>query len=119
MPASWQVISLKPSLRKLPVLNSPDLGCTVVIAARGQERLAAVSKELSIGNRKVDYVACNIRQEDEVTGCPISAPLHAHGDSSFLTPCQVKKLMAETLKRHGSIDFLVNNAGLVNTPVAC
>eukprot|EP00048_Salpingoeca_helianthica_P020150 m.5081 g.5081 ORF g.5081 m.5081 type:complete len:279 (-) comp4445_c0_seq1:116-952(-) len=67
-----------------------DLGATVVLAARGEERLKKTAEELTKEKttRKVDYIACNIRSEEDV-----------------------KRLMSETVKRHGAINMLVNNGG--------
>ncbi|KAJ8255309.1 hypothetical protein GJAV_G00203410 [Gymnothorax javanicus] len=68
-------------------------GCSVVISSRKLERLEAAAKELSeqiphSSPAKVVPIQCNIRNEDEV-----------------------KNMVAETLKLHGKIDFLVNNGG--------
>ncbi|XP_072296457.1 peroxisomal trans-2-enoyl-CoA reductase [Eucyclogobius newberryi] len=70
-----------------------ELGCNVVISSRKAEKLKAAVEELktkisSSNPAVITSVPCNIRNEDEV-----------------------KTLVSEVLKRHGRIDFLVNNGG--------
>ncbi|KAG4070070.1 hypothetical protein HA402_013730 [Bradysia odoriphaga] len=63
------------------------LGCKVVIASRNQEKLEKCVKEFKpVG--EISSIACNIRKEDEV-----------------------RNLVSETIKRHGKLNFLVNNGG--------
>jgi NAD(P)-dependent dehydrogenase (short-subunit alcohol dehydrogenase family) len=44
-----------------------DLGATVVLAARGEEKLKKAVEDLkqAKADRKLDYIKCNIRSEDE------------------------------------------------------
>jgi citronellol/citronellal dehydrogenase len=65
-----------------------SLGARVVLASRSEEKLQAVAAEIRDDGGSADTIPCNIRDEE-----------------------QVKSLMATTLKRHGKIDFLVNNGG--------
>ncbi|XP_037042371.1 peroxisomal trans-2-enoyl-CoA reductase-like [Bradysia coprophila] len=63
------------------------LGCKVVIASRNQEKLENCVKEFKpVG--EISSIVCNIRKEDEV-----------------------RNLVSETIKRHGKLNFLVNNGG--------
>jgi citronellol/citronellal dehydrogenase len=64
------------------------LGARVVLASRGEEKLKAVAAEIDEDGGKADYVVCNIRDEE-----------------------QVQSLFGSTLKRHGRVDFVVNNGG--------
>lgn len=68
-------------------------GCNVVIASRKVDRLVAAEAHLNANfsngyRKKVLALECNIRNEDHV-----------------------KRLMDDTLKTFGRIDFLVNNGG--------
>jgi len=63
------------------------LGCKVVIASRNIERIEKAAEEMSqLG--VVTAAKCNIRKEEDVG-----------------------RLVKETMKKHGKIDFLVNNGG--------
>jgi len=63
------------------------LGCKVVIASRNMERIEKAAEEMSkLG--VVTAAKCNIRKEEDV-----------------------ERLVKETMKKHGKIDFLVNNGG--------
>ncbi|CAL1288391.1 unnamed protein product [Larinioides sclopetarius] len=68
------------------------LGCKVIIASRKNDVLSKAVDEMNTLLRDrapdVSSIVCNIRKENEV-----------------------QNLVAETLKRHGKIDFLVNNGG--------
>ena len=64
------------------------LGCHVVLAARGAERLNEAAQELRAAGAEVTAIPCNIRDEEEVTG-----------------------LFARVKDELGGADFLVNNAG--------
>ncbi|XP_021962925.1 peroxisomal trans-2-enoyl-CoA reductase [Folsomia candida] len=65
------------------------LGAKVVIASRSAEKLQiAVDEFAKVGSGNITSIPCNIRKENEV-----------------------RSLISETLKRHGKIDFLVNNGG--------
>ncbi|KAG8189354.1 hypothetical protein JTE90_021857 [Oedothorax gibbosus] len=68
------------------------LGCKVVIASRKEDRLLqAVSEMQNVFKENplaISSITCNIRKENEV-----------------------HNLVKETLKKHGKIDFLVNNGG--------
>ena len=65
-----------------------SLGATVVLASRTEEKLSTVAGEIQEDGGKAEGTVCNIREEE-----------------------QVKSLFAETLRRHGKIDFVVNNGG--------
>ena len=45
------------------------LGCTVVLAARSEEKLKLAVESLRSKGGSVDYIVCNIRREDEVCVC--------------------------------------------------
>ena len=64
------------------------LGCHVVIAARGADRLNEAADELRAGGATVTAIPCNIREEEDVTG-----------------------LFGRVKDELGGADFLVNNAG--------
>lgn len=64
------------------------LGARVVLASRDAEKLERTRAELEGDGGLADAIACDIRKEE-----------------------QVKALIAETLKRHGRLDFVVNNGG--------
>lgn len=64
------------------------LGCTVVLAGRRAEPVAATAAEIIEDGGKADTIALNIREEDKV-------------DAVFQT----------IVARHGRLDFLINNAG--------
>uniref|UniRef100_A0A1I8I432 Peroxisomal trans-2-enoyl-CoA reductase n=2 Tax=Macrostomum lignano TaxID=282301 RepID=A0A1I8I432_9PLAT len=67
------------------------LGCSVVIASRKADRLAAAAEKLAVDCRegaRVHHTVCNIRQEADV-----------------------QRLVSETLDKFGRLDFLVNNGG--------
>jgi NADP-dependent 3-hydroxy acid dehydrogenase YdfG len=65
------------------------LGAKVIIASRSAEKLQKAAQEFAtVGSGLVTPIPCNIRKEDEV-----------------------KSLISQTLKRHGKIDFLINNGG--------
>jgi len=64
-----------------------SLGAKVVIGSRSQEKLDTAVEEMSkLG--QIHGTKCNIRKEEDV-----------------------ENLVTETMKRHGKIDFLVNNGG--------
>jgi len=64
-----------------------SLGAKVVIGSRSQEKIDKAVEEMSqLG--QINGLKCNIRKEEDV-----------------------ESLVTETLKRHGKIDFLVNNGG--------
>lgn len=65
-----------------------SLGATVVLASRTEEKLETVAAEIREDGGTADFIACNIREEE-----------------------QVRALFAETLKRHEKCDFVVNNGG--------
>ncbi|KAL3207705.1 hypothetical protein MRX96_039581 [Rhipicephalus microplus] len=70
------------------------LGCSVNIASRNEDNLKNAVKDFQerlLPDReknRATYMPCNIRKED-----------------------QVKTLIQQTLDKHGSLDFLVNNGG--------
>lgn len=64
------------------------LGCHVVLAARGAERLDEAAEELRAKGVEVTAIPCNIREEEEVVG-----------------------LFARVKAEIGAANFLVNNAG--------
>lgn len=64
------------------------LGAQVVIVGRNQDKLDGVAAEITEDGGKVTALACDIRDETQVSG-----------------------VIDETLRRHGAIDGLVNNAG--------
>ncbi|GFS34578.1 peroxisomal trans-2-enoyl-CoA reductase [Nephila pilipes] len=68
------------------------LGCKVVIASRKKDTLLQAADEMKILLKErtpdVSSIVCNIRREHEV-----------------------ENLVSETLKKHGRIDFLINNGG--------
>lgn len=64
------------------------LGCKVVLASRTLEKLERTQKEIQDDGGVADSIPCNIRSEPEV-----------------------QSLVAQTMDRHGRIDFLVNNGG--------
>ncbi|XP_035212135.1 peroxisomal trans-2-enoyl-CoA reductase-like [Stegodyphus dumicola] len=76
------------------------LGCKVVIASRKQDRLQQAVEEIKNVLRQkepdISSIVCNIRKEEEV-----------------------QNLVQETLKKHGQIDFLVNNGGGQFLSAAC
>lgn len=65
-----------------------SLGAHVIIAARKEERLARTAAEIKESGGRASFYTVNIRREDEV-----------------------KRLIQQILKDHGTIDGLVNNAG--------
>lgn len=65
-----------------------SLGATVVLASRTEEKLKRVVAEIEEDGGAADWIACNIREEE-----------------------QVRALFSETLKRHQRCDFVVNNGG--------
>lgn len=64
------------------------LGAKVVLASRTLEKLQKTQKEIEADGGLADSIVCNIRIEAEV-----------------------QNLVAQTLERHGRIDYLVNNGG--------
>lgn len=64
------------------------LGAHVVLTSRGLEKCEVVRDEIVEDGGRAEALACNVRKEDDV-----------------------KALIAETVARHGRVDFLVNNAG--------
>lgn len=64
------------------------LGATVVISGRSEDKLKTTQQEFSQKDYKIDYVVCDIREED-----------------------QVQNLIATTLDKHQQLNGLVNNAG--------
>lgn len=69
------------------------LGCKVIIASRNEERLASAANVIRKqiprhSSAEIADIQCNIRKED-----------------------QVQRLISDTIKRFGKIDFLVNNGG--------
>ncbi len=64
------------------------LGARVVLASRSEEKLRAVAAEIQEDGGRADVVVCNIRDE-----------------------AQVESLIATAVKRHGRLDFLINNGG--------
>jgi NAD(P)-dependent dehydrogenase (short-subunit alcohol dehydrogenase family) len=66
-----------------------EAGARVVIAARREERLEALAKELEAAGGEVVVVACDVAAESDVDA-----------------------LVAATLDRFGRADVLVNNAGI-------
>lgn len=65
-------------------------GATVVIAARDQAELARAQDDLTLGGGRAHTVVCDIGVRD-----------------------QAEWLVRDTLDRHGRIDLLVNNAGVM------
>ncbi len=63
-------------------------GAKIVLAARGAEKLQAAAEHLRQSGADVSAMPCDITQ-----------------------PADVDQLIAETAKRHGRIDALINNAG--------
>ena len=68
-----------------------DAGARLVIAARRAERLAEVAEQLAQRGAEVQSVPCDVTDEGEVDA-----------------------LVAATLERFGTLDVLVNNAGITN-----
>lgn len=66
------------------------LGCRVMIASRKVKRLekAAEAFRKQIQNSEINYVKCNIREEEEV-----------------------KNMISTTLSKYGKLDYLINNGG--------
>lgn len=65
-------------------------GATVVLAARRRDRIEALAKELSTGERRVLAIETDVTNKD-----------------------QVKALVDKTVEMHGRIDVILNNAGLM------
>jgi len=65
-----------------------DEGCSVVIAARNQNRLQAAADELSVNGGTVVAIATDVTDEE-----------------------QVADLFAKTMDQFGKLDILVNNSG--------
>jgi 3-oxoacyl-[acyl-carrier protein] reductase len=63
-------------------------GSRVVLASRSESQLDAVREEIRSGNGEVMVVPTDLTQDEEM-----------------------ERLVAQTLKKWGSIDFLINNAG--------
>ena len=81
--------------------------CQVVIASRNADKLKVAAEDLNTmtATKSVFAMPCNIRKEEEVCLC-ISLRF------SYVSCClrlQVTRLMQDTVKEHGRIDFLVNN----------
>jgi len=66
-----------------------DLGCDLVLASRKQDKCEELAAELrSTFGRQVTALRCDVAKEEEVV-----------------------TIVAETMRRHGRIDVLINNAG--------
>jgi len=66
-----------------------DLGCELVLASRKQDKCEELAAELrATFGRQVTALRCDVAKEDEVVAA-----------------------VAETVRRHGRLDVLVNNAG--------
>jgi len=66
-----------------------NAGANVIIAARKIEALKEVVKEIARTGGHGSYVECDLTKDDDLHG-----------------------LIEETMKRHGTIDVLINNAGI-------
>jgi short-subunit dehydrogenase len=64
-------------------------GSKVVLAARSEDKLSEIVKELIAGNNEVSYVVTDVSSE---------------------TDCRL--LIEKTIQKYGTLDILVNNAGL-------
>src|SRR5437879_6056196 len=65
-----------------------SLGAKVVLSGRTQEKLEKTAHEIEKAGGKVDFVVCDIREEE-----------------------QVAQLVSQILARHSRLDSVVNNAG--------
>lgn len=66
-------------------------GATCVLAGRRMDALQTAAGEVRHSGGKADIVACDVMKEDDLTA-----------------------LVANTIERHGKVDVLVNNAGVVS-----
>lgn len=96
---SGQVALVTGSSRGLGFLLARELareGCRLVICARDADELERARNELARSGADVLAVPCDIAQRD-----------------------QVERLVEQTVQRYGSLDVLVNNAGIIQVgPVA-
>ena len=96
---SGQVALVTGSSRGLGYLLARELareGCRLVICARDADELERARNELARSGAEVLAVPCDIAQRD-----------------------QVERLVEQTVQRYGSLDVLVNNAGIIQVgPVA-
>ena len=73
-----------------------DLGATVVMAARNQDRLDAIARDISATGGCALPMACDVSR-----------------------PRDVQNLIADAVDATGRVDVLVNNAGMAYTVNSC
>ncbi|MGD9294327.1 MAG: SDR family oxidoreductase [Roseobacter sp.] len=75
-------------------LHLADLGATVVLAARNTRALEKLERQIRDAGGKADPISCDVARAEDV-----------------------RRLIDVTLLRHGRLDLMVNNAGVID-PIA-
>lgn len=80
----------------------------VVIASRNADKLKVAAEDLNAitATKSVFAMPCNIRKEEEVR---VGTLTHMLRIVFMRFTVKVTRLMQDTVKEHGRIDFLVNN----------